>query len=179
MSKIGKLPVELPSGVEVNVAANKIDVTGPKGKLSLPVEKGVIVNQEDNKIVVTPKDNSKKSKSLWGTVRSIVSNMVKGVTEGFYKSIEIRGVGFKGSVNKSGNILTLSLGFSHNIKVLIPDDISISEVKGNNFTFYSHSKQRLGQFITTLRSLKPPEPYKGKGIILEGEEVIRKEGKKK
>jgi large subunit ribosomal protein L6 len=177
MSKIGKLPVELPDSVEVRISSDKVDVSGPNGSLSLPVEKSVTIDNSENKLTVAPKDNSKKSKSLWGTVRSNLANMVKGVTTGFYKTLEIKGVGYKGSYKN--NILTLSLGFSHNIKVLVPDDIKLTEVKGNSFTFYSHSKQRLGQFITTLRSLKPPEPYKGKGIIIEGEEIIRKEGKKK
>ncbi len=179
MSRIGKQPVEIPAEVSVDLDGDKISIKGPKGELSMNIAYGVNVSlqEEDGqkKIVVKNKDNSKTSRSLWGTVRALIKNMIVGVTEGFKKVLELHGVGYKMAVQ--GKKLVLHLGFSHPIELEIPADLTV-EVEKEKLTVSGVDKQKVGQFAAEIRALRKVEPYKGKGFRYEGEQFIKKEGKK-
>jgi len=177
MSRIGKLPVIIPSNVEVTISDNSVIVKGPKGELQIEYKDLVTIKFEENEVTVTPKDESKEARSMHGLYRSLISNMVTGVTEGYEKRLEIQGVGYK--VKQVGKDLELALGFSHPVKYIVDPAVnaSIDKEKNNIIVVNGIDKQKVGQVAAEIRSLKKPEPYKGKGIRYEGERIIRKAGK--
>ena len=180
MSRIGKLPISLPSTIEVSVAANNVvTVKGPKGSLSTPVDKDMIVKQQDNQLVVERPTEQKRHKAMHGLYRSLINNMVIGVSEGYKEQLELVGVGYKATMQ--GGILELSLGYSHNIFLAMPSEVTATAVteKGKSpvITLESNDKQLLGQVAAKIRSLRKVEPYKGKGIRFVGEVIRRKAGK--
>ncbi len=175
MSRIGKKPIEIPEGVKVELKDNKITVTGPKGTLDMVVVYGIEVEIKDNLIHISRKQKSKKMSAMWGTTSRLISNMIKGVADGFEKTLELNGVGFRMSVK--GNKLDLALGFSHPVEVEIPSNIEV-KIDKNNLVITGIDKQVVGQFAAEIRALKPVEPYKGKGFKYSDEIVRRKEGKK-
>lgn len=177
MSRIGKLPISLPSDANVNIEGNNIKVSGKLGELNMACCNEVTISQSDKKIFVKPINDSKVAASMWGLTRSLIFNMVKGVTEGFQVRLEINGVGYRCAVD--GKILTMFLGYSHEIKYLIPQSIEIKCEKPTLLVIFGADKQKVGQVAALIRSLRKPEPYKGKGIKRENEKIIRKEGKKK
>jgi large subunit ribosomal protein L6 len=180
MSRIGKNPIALPGTVTVDVANNNVvSVKGPKGTLTQKVDPDIIVRVEDNNILVERPSEQKRHKALHGLYRSLLSNMVKGVSEGFVVKQELVGVGYKATNN--GQLLDLTIGYSHEILIQLPDEVKVTTLteKGKNplITLESNDKQLLGQVAAKIRSLRKPEPYKGKGIRFEGEVVRRKAGK--
>ncbi len=180
MSRIGKKPVEIPSGVTVNVTpANEIVVKGPKGELRQLVDRDIILEVKDNSLEVGRPTDQIRHRAMHGLYRSLVANMVKGVTDGFTRKLELVGVGYK-AVN-TGNVLDLALGYSHNIIFEIPKELKVSTetLKGSNpmITLEGSDKQLLGAVAAKIRSLRKPEPYKGKGVKYEGEYIRRKAGK--
>jgi large subunit ribosomal protein L6 len=175
MSRIGKQQLEIPAGVEVKVVDGVLTVKGPKGTLSKNVRSEVTFNIEGNTVTFTPKDEEIFTRSLWGTYASHTKNMIEGVSKGFEKKLILEGVGFKSAV--SGNTLDLALGFSHPVKVEIPAGISATAEK-NVITISGIDKETVGQFSAYVRSLKKPEPYKGKGFRYDDEVIRRKQGKK-
>jgi len=175
MSRIGKKPVVIPSGVQATLSGETLSVTGPKGNLSLMVHPKVSVSVTGNEILVdVAKKEDKKEKALWGLFRSLVQNLVDGVEKGFEKKLEVNGIGFK--VATAGNMLNMSLGFSHPVNVEIPSDLQVA-VEKNVITITGADKQKVGQFAANVRALKKPEPYKGKGIKYIDETILRKAGK--
>lgn len=177
MSRLGKLPVAIPDKVTVTASAQFITVKGPKGELKTPVNDDVKIEVKDGKFIVQPANDSKQARAMWGTVRSNVKNLVEGVTNGYKKQLDISGVGFRAAAQ--GQILTLSLGFSHEVKFVVPAGITITVEKQTTLILAGSDKQKLGQVAAEIRSLRAPEPYKGKGIKYSDEQVRRKEGKKK
>lgn len=177
MSRIGKLPINVPNNVEVTLTETEISVKGPKGTLSQALHTNVNVTMEENTITVTPIDETKFSRSLHGLYRSLINNMIVGVTEGYKKQLEIIGVGYR--VAQKGTNLEFQLGFSHPVNFAVPSDVKVTLEQGktNIITLESHDKQLIGQVAADIRSLKKPEPYKGKGIRYVGEQVRRKAGK--
>ena len=180
MSRIGKKPVEVPSGVTITVdKGNIVTVKGPKGELKQAIDRDIIAEVKDNQIEFKRPTDQIRHRAMHGLYRSLVSNMVKGVTEGYTKKMELVGVGFKAA--NQGNLLDLSLGYSHNILFEIPKELKIetAQEKGKNptITLTSIDKQLLGQVCAKIRSLRKPEPYKGKGVKFEGEVLRRKAGK--
>ncbi len=174
MSRIGKLPIKIPSGVTITIDPDTITVNGSKGSLSQFTMPGITVKQEGDEVLVTRENDEPTNRSLHGLMRTLVSNMVVGVTEGFKKDLELQGVGYR--VALAGQQLKLNLGFSHDVMFSIPQGITIT-VEQNNMTVSGISKQQVGQVAAEIRSFKKPEPYKGKGIRYVGEHVIRKSGK--
>ncbi len=175
MSRIGRLPVEIPAGVEVTLAENNhITVKGPKGTLERTLVPEMKVEVEGNQVVVTRPSDLKKMKSLHGLTRTLVFNMVEGVTKGYEKTLEINGVGYK--ANKQGNTLVLNLGYSHPIEMEDPEGVE-SKVDGNKVIVSGISKEKVGQYAAEIRFKRPPEPYKGKGVKYIDEIIRRKEGK--
>lgn len=180
MSRIGKLPITLPAGVSINVGEdNIVTVKGPKGELKQPVHPGLKIEVEDGTLTVTRPTDSKEHRSMHGLYRSLINNMVVGVSEGFRKELELVGVGFR--VSNNGQILELSLGYTHNILLQLPNEIKIETKMERNksplIILESCDKQLLGQVCAKIRSFRKPEPYKGKGIRFVGEHVRRKSGK--
>ncbi len=174
MSRIGKLPVEIPSGVEVTLDGSKIIFKKGSVQKELDTKNNVIVKIENNQIVFAPKGEDRQSKAFWGTYRSISDNIITGITKGFEKKLEINGVGYRAAVK--GNVLELLLGFSHPINYDIPKDITIT-VEKNLVSVKGDDKQLVGQVAADIRSFRPPEPYKGKGVKYVDETIIRKAGK--
>lgn len=174
LSRIGKLPIKIPSGVTITVDSGNITVEGPKGKLVQFITPAVDVNINDGVLTVTPKDESKQARSQHGLIRALINNMVIGVTKGYEKRLEVKGVGFR--VASSNNELTMSLGFSHEIKFKAPEGVNVSNDK-MVIIVSGIDKQKVGQVAAEIRALKKPEPYKGKGIMYEGEQILRKAGK--
>lgn len=174
LSRIGKLPIEIPSGVTITVDSGNIAVEGPKGKLVQFITPAVDVNINDGVLTVNPKDESKQARSQHGLMRALINNMVIGVTKGYEKRLEVKGVGFR--VASSNNELTMSLGFSHEIKFKAPEGVNVSNDK-MVIIVSGIDKQKVGQVAAEIRALKKPEPYKGKGIMYEGEQILRKAGK--
>jgi large subunit ribosomal protein L6 len=177
MSRIAKKPVELVSGVEVNISGQTITAKGKQGNLSLDLHETVSVKQEDNVLKFSPNDDSRGSMAMAGTMRSLVNNMVVGVTEGYTKQLQLVGVGYRAQMQ--GNVLDLSLGFSHPVKYTIPEGISIETPSQTEINVKGADKQKVGQVCAEIRAYRPPEPYKGKGVRYSDERVIRKEAKKK
>ncbi|NMM55394.1 50S ribosomal protein L6 [Paenibacillus aquistagni] len=175
MSRIGRKPINVPSGVEITLVDNAITVKGPKGTLTKPVHKEMQVSVEGNEInVVRPSDN-KLHRSLHGTTRSVISNMVNGVTEGFSKSLELVGVGYR--ANKTGDKLVLNVGYSHPVEITPEPGIEFDVPTQTKIIVKGIDKERVGAYAAKIRSVREPEPYKGKGIKYEGERILRKEGK--
>ncbi len=174
MSKIGQRKINIPAGVEVVIAEDLVKVTGPKGELSFGIGKNIVVTKEDSALAVTRKKDDKLSKSLHGLTRCLLSNMVTGVSEGFTKKLDYKGVGFRSEV--SGNKLTLNVGFSHPVIYTAPEGIELKTEK-NVITVSGIDKQKVGQVAAEIRAIKPVEPYKGKGIKYIDEVPRRKAGK--
>ena len=174
MSRIGKLPIKIPAGVTITVDDEFIIVKGPKGELKQATLSGVNIEVKEDQLTVTRVDDQPTNRAKHGLIRSLVNNMVIGVTEGFSKKLEIHGVGFR--VALSGNKLNMKLGFSHESVYTLPEGIT-AVVEQNTITISGISKQQVGQVSAEIRSLKKPEPYKGKGIRYENEQIIRKSGK--
>lgn len=175
MSRIGKHPVKLPAGVTAVIGAEEITVKGKLGELKTPIPHGVTVKQENDEIVVVPV--SDEHRALWGTVRANINNLVKGVNDGFTKKLELIGVGYRAAVQ--GQIVKLTLGFSHDIDYKLPAGVKAACPVQTTIELSSCDKQLLGQVAAEIRSYRAPEPYKGKGVKYEDETVLRKEGKKK
>jgi large subunit ribosomal protein L6 len=175
MSRIGKLPVTVPGKVKVEIKDTTVNVEGPKGKLTKTFAPVVTITMEDNAIRVQPKNQSHFARSMYGTTRSIIAGMVKGVEVGYVKDLEIHGVGFK--ANLQGQVLDLALGYSHPIKYSIPDGIKVTVAENTKVKVEGPDKQLVGAVTAQIRSYYPPEPYKGKGVRIVGERVRRKEGK--
>jgi large subunit ribosomal protein L6 len=177
MSRIGKVPVSIPGDVKIDLSANSLSVKGKLGLLSYNFSNDVTVAIDENKIFVKPANDSISAKAKWGLTRTLINNMVKGVTEGFVVDLEILGVGYRAAVD--GKILTLFLGYSHEIKFAIPENIEIKCEKPTMISIFGIDKQKVGEVAAQLRKLRKPEPYKGKGIRYKGEKVPMKAGKKK
>lgn len=175
MSRVGKLPIDLPQGVEVKIAGQQVDVKGPKGSLSREFHPMVEVLKEDASLRVTPREESQEARALWGLSRSLLNNMVTGVSQGFVRVLEINGVGYRAEV--AGNTLKLALGFSHPVDFTLPKGIDASVEKNTVVTLSGIDKELLGQTAATIRAFRPPEPYKGKGIKYKEETIRRKVGK--
>src|SRR5665213_113638 len=175
MSRIGKQPIAVPPKVKVEVKGQKVSVEGPKGKLNWELPKRTSLKVEGGNIIVSRDGEDAEAKALHGLSRALVNNMVKGVSDGFVKKLEIQGVGFKAVVQ--GNKVNLSLGYSHPVNYPIPDQIKVTVEENTKLTIEGPSKQLVGQVAAELRSYYPPEPYKGKGVRYAGEQVRRKEGK--
>lgn len=176
MSRIGKKPVEIPKGVEVKFNEFHLEIKGPKGTLGIDIHKDAGLEVVGETVLVKKNKNSKEASAIWGLTRSLVSNMVLGVTEGFRKQLELQGVGYR--MTAQGKKLNLALGFSHPVVVEVPDGLEIKLEEGNVLTISGIDKQLVGQFAADVRSLKKVEPYKGKGFRYVGEKVRRKAGKK-
>lgn len=174
MSRIGKLPIDIPSGVTITVDPDWITVAGAKGTLKQFTMPGVTVKQEENQVVVVRDNEEAVNRSKHGLMRTLVSNMIEGVSKGFEKKLEINGVGFR--VAMAGQGLKMNLGFSHDVNYTLPQGIQAT-VEGNVITISGIDKQQVGQIAAEIRALKKPEPYKGKGIKYVGERIIRKSGK--
>lgn len=177
MSRVGKNPVEVPSGVEVAIQGSLVSAKGKLGSLDFQATDDVEITQEDSKIWVKPVNESKKARAMWGTARSRIQNMMHGVSEGFTKELEINGVGYRAAVQ--GNSLNLQLGFSHDVSYPIPEGITIKCEKPTSISISGADKQQVGQVAAEIRGYRPPEPYKGKGVKYADEVILRKEGKKK
>ncbi|KGM47497.1 50S ribosomal protein L6 [Pseudooceanicola atlanticus] len=177
MSRIGKRPVELPSGVSATISGQTVEVKGPKGTHSFTATDDVTIVQEDNAITVTPRGKSKRARQQWGMSRTMVANMVQGVSDGFKKELEINGVGYRAAVQ--GNVLKLNLGYSHDVDFAIPAGVTITTPKPTEVIVEGSDPQLVGQVAANIREWRAPEPYKGKGIKYKDEYIFRKEGKKK
>lgn len=175
MSRIGKKPILIPQGVEVQKEKERIKVKGPKGELERVVNPEIRVEIEKDQVVVSPERETKRTKALWGLIRALIANMVQGVNEGFEKKLEIEGVGYRARME--GEDLILEVGFSHSVKIVSPEGINFS-VEKNVITVSGIDKEKVGQMAAKIRAVKPPEPYKGKGIRYQGEQIRRKVGKK-
>ncbi|WP_418537641.1 50S ribosomal protein L6 [Gemmiger sp.] len=175
MSRIGRKPISIPAGVDVKIDGNVVTVKGPKGTLTRAFHPNMNIAQEGNEVIVTRPNDAKENRSLHGLTRTLIHNMVVGVTEGFRKDLEIQGVGYRAA--KQGSKLTLTLGFSHPVEFEDTDTIKIELKDALHFSITGIDKQEVGQFAAEVRGVRPPEPYKGKGIRYVGEYVIRKEGK--
>ena len=177
MSRIGKHAIAVPSGVAVDVKGQAVSIKGKLGQLGLTVVDDLTVTHADHKITIALRHDTRRARMVWGTYRSLVNNMVKGVTDGFKETLEIEGVGFRASVQ--GKDLVLQIGFSHEVKYPIPDGIAIKAEKPTLLSITGIDKRQVGQVTAEIRGFKRPEPYKGKGIRYTGEVIRRKEGKKK
>jgi len=177
MSRIGKKPVPVPKGVTASVDGQTVSVKGPKGTLSFVVNDEVLVAMGDEGIKVDPREQSKEARARWGLARSMIANLVKGVTDGFERRLEISGVGYRAAVQ--GSKLQLALGYSHDVHYPIPEGITIVTPKPTEIVVTGVDKQRVGQVAAEIREFRPPEPYKGKGVKYADEVIVRKEGKKK
>jgi large subunit ribosomal protein L6 len=177
MSRIGKKPVELPSGVTASVSGQTVEVKGPKGTRSFTATDDVTISVEDNTVAVMPRGKSKRARQQWGMSRTQVANLVTGVTTGFKKELEIQGVGYRAQMQ--GTTLKLNLGLSHDVEYSAPDGITITAPKPTEIIVEGIDQQVVGQVAAEIREWRRPEPYKGKGIRYKGEFIFRKEGKKK
>jgi large subunit ribosomal protein L6 len=177
MSRVGKLPVTIPQGVQVAVAGQKLTAKGKLGSLELALSPDVETNVADGRITMKPRFETKQARMQWGTTRALIANMMRGVSEGYTVNLEINGVGYRAQVQ--GKTLVLQLGFSHDVNFPIPDDIKIACEKPTSIRITGADKQRVGEVAAKIREFRKPEPYKGKGIKYESEHVRRKEGKKK
>ncbi len=177
MSRLGKLPVETPTGVEIALSGQTVRAKGPKGQLEVTLSDRVQVKQEDGSLVVSPTDESKEARAMWGLSRSLVNNLVEGVSKGFEKDLELVGVGYRAQMR--GKDLVMQLGYSHEVVYSPPEGITITSGKPTEIKVAGADKQVVGQVAAEIRSWRPPEPYKGKGVRYAGEYILRKEGKKK
>jgi large subunit ribosomal protein L6 len=177
MSRVGKYPVAVPAGVTVTLAGKTLSVKGKLGELKIDITDDVETKVEDGKVSVSVKNESKRARAQWGTTRATINNMVKGVSQGYKKTLDITGVGFKAAAQ--GKKLTLNLGFSHDVIYAVPEGIEIKTPVPTQIEVSGANRQRVGQVAAEIRGYKRPEPYKGKGIRYSDETILRKEGKKK
>ena len=177
MSRIGKVPVAIPSGVTAAIENGMLSVKGPKGTLTLGLRDEISYTVDGEAIVVRPANDTKAARAFWGMQRTLVSNLVQGVTEGFTKVLEITGVGYR--ANAQGNKLKLQLGYSHDVDLDVPEGLEVKTTDQTTIQISGIDKQAVGQFAAEIRQWRKPEPYKGKGIKYRGEYIFRKEGKKK
>lgn len=177
MSRIGKVPVAIPAGVTAEIANGVLSVKGPKGTLTLNLRDEIAYTVEDGRILVRPADDSKSARAFWGMQRTLVNNLMTGVTEGYTKVLEITGVGYRANVQ--GRNLKLQLGYSHDVDFAVPEGIEIKTPDNTTVEITGIDKQKVGQVAAEIRRWRKPEPYKGKGIKYRGEYIFRKEGKKK
>jgi large subunit ribosomal protein L6 len=177
MSRIGKKAVPIPSGVTANVEGQTVKVKGPKGALQLVLHGDVAAKMESGGIKIDPRHETKRARSQWGTSRTLVANLIAGVTKGFEENLEITGVGYRAAVQ--GKNLQLQLGYSHDVIYPIPEGITIATPKPTEIKISGIDRQKVGQVAAEIRDYRPPEPYKGKGVKYAGEYIFRKEGKKK
>jgi large subunit ribosomal protein L6 len=177
MSRIGKKPVALPSGVSAAMSGQTIEVKGPKGSRSFTASDDVTMTIDEGSVSVTPRGNSKRARQQWGMSRTMVANLVTGVTAGFKKELEIKGVGYRAQLQ--GKVLKLNLGLSHDVDFQVPDGVTVTVPKQTEIIVEGEDQQMVGQVAANIREWRRPEPYKGKGIMYKGEYIFRKEGKKK
>ena len=177
MSRTGKKPVTIPGGVTATIEGRELSVKGPKGNLTLALADEVNYALEDGKISITPANETKRARSFWGMQRTMVQNLVDGVTEGFTKTLEITGVGYR--ANAQGRKLKLQLGYSHDVDIEVPEGLTVATPDQTTVNISGIDKQKVGQLAAEIRRWRKPEPYKGKGIKYRGEFIFRKEGKKK
>ncbi len=177
MSRIGKKPVDLPSGVEASVSGQTVSVKGPKGQRSFTATDDVTIKVDGNVVTVEPRGKSKRALQQWGMSRTMVANLVTGVTDGFKKELEINGVGYRAQMQ--GNILKLNLGLSHDVNFEVPEGVTVTAPKQTEIVVEGADEQLVGQVAANIRAWRKPEPYKGKGIKYKDEYIFRKEGKKK
>jgi len=177
MSRIGKKAVSVPKGVTATVSGQKVSMKGPKGELSFVASDDIAVSMENGSVAVQPRDQSKLARSSWGMSRTMISNLIEGVTKGFERRLEINGVGYRAAVQ--GKALSLSLGYSHEVNYAIPAGITIATPKPTEIVISGNDKQQVGQVAAEIRKFRSPEPYKGKGVKYSDEKIFRKEGKKK
>jgi large subunit ribosomal protein L6 len=177
MSRIGKHPVPVPAGVEVRVEGQTVRAKGRLGELMASLPNDVVVSHADGRVVVAPREGAERARAMWGMSRTLVANLVKGVSEGFTRKLEISGVGYRAAVE--GKLLSLQLGYSHDIKVAVPDDLKVVCDSPTAITISGADRRKVGQMAAEIRGFRPPEPYKGKGIKYAEETILRKEGKKK
>ena len=177
MSRIGKKPVPVPAGVTANISGQTVEVKGPKGVLSFTATDDVTISLGDGALSVTPRGTSKRARQQWGMSRSMIENLVTGVTKGFRKDLEIQGVGYRAAMQ--GNVLKLSLGYSHEVNFDVPKGVTVTTPKQTEIVVEGIDAQLVGQVAANIREWRGPEPYKGKGIKYKGEFIFRKEGKKK
>ncbi len=177
MSRIGKRAVAIPTGVTASVEGQTVKMKGPKGALEIVLPNEVVAKLEKGSLKVDPRNETKRARSMWGTSRSLVSNLVTGVTKGFEKKLEINGVGYRAAVQ--GKNLQIALGYSHDVVYPIPAGIAIATPKPTEVVITGIDRQKVGQVAAEIRGFRPPEPYKGKGVKYSGEYIFRKEGKKK
>lgn len=177
MSRVAKKPVELPSGVEVTISGQSVTVKGSKGSLAHEIHSSVAINKEDNVLTFAPKDGSKIAMALAGTTRALLDNMVTGVSQGFEKKLQLVGVGYRAQAQ--GAKLNLTLGFSHPVEYPVPEGITVETPSQTEVVVRGTDKQKVGQVAAEIRSYRPPEPYKGKGVKYADEIIVRKEAKKK
>ena len=177
MSRIGKRPIAIPAGVTVTLDGQTVSVKGPKGQLAWTVVDEIELKQEGGELLLTPRDDSKRARSMWGLSRSLVFNMVHGVTQGFEETLELVGVGYRAALK--GQALSMQLGFSHDVDIPAPEGITFAVPKQTEIRIAGIDKQLVGETTARIRRIRPPEPYKGKGVRYAGEKVRRKEGKKK
>ena len=177
MSRIGKKPVAIPSGVSVTVSGQTVTVKGPKGQLAWTVADEVEVKQDGAQIVLAPREDTQRGRAMWGLSRTLVSNMVDGVTKGYERALELVGVGYRAAMK--GQALSMQLGFSHDVDIKPPEGVTFATPKQTEIRISGIDKQVVGETAARIRRIRPPEPYKGKGVRYAGEKVRRKEGKKK
>ncbi|MGS1015727.1 50S ribosomal protein L6 [Allosphingosinicella humi] len=177
MSRIGKVPVALPSNVTASIEGSVLSVKGPKGTLSLDMQDDISYSIEEGRIVIKPANETKRARSFWGMHRTLVQNLVTGVTEGFTKVLEITGVGYRAAAQ--GKNLRLQLGFSHDVNIAVPEGLEVKTPDQTTVEITGNDRQKVGQLAAEIRRWRKPEPYKGKGIKYRGEFIFRKEGKKK
>jgi large subunit ribosomal protein L6 len=177
MSRIGKVPVALPANVTASIEGSVLSVKGPKGTLSMAMMDDISYGIEDGRIVVKPANETKRARSFWGMHRTLVQNLVTGVTDGFTKVLEITGVGYRAAVQ--GQNLRLQLGYSHDVNIPVPEGLEVKTPDQTTVEISGNDRQRVGQLAAEIRRWRKPEPYKGKGIKYRGEFIFRKEGKKK
>ena len=177
MSRIGKKAVPIPSGVTASIEGQTVKMKGPKGALQFVVPDEIVVKMDEGAVKVDPRHDTKRARAMWGTSRTLVANLVTGVTKGFENKLEITGVGYRAAVQ--GKNLQIALGFSHDVTYPIPDGIAIVTPRPTEIVITGIDKQRVGQVAAEIRNFRPPEPYKGKGVKYAGEYIFRKEGKKK
>jgi len=177
MSRIGKSPIAVPQGVTVTLDGQTVTVKGPKGQLAWTVAEEIEVVQDGGELKLTPRSDTQRARAMWGLSRSLVANMVHGVTQGFEEKLELVGVGYRAAMK--GSALSLQLGFSHDVDIAAPQGVTFAVPKQTEITISGIDKQAVGEMAARIRKIRPPEPYKGKGVRYAGEQVRRKEGKKK
>ena len=177
MSRIGKKPIPVPAGVTVDLSGQNLAVRGPKGEIRFALVEHVLAKLEDGNISVNPRDKSRLARSCWGMSRTMIANLIKGVTTGYSKSLEINGVGYRAAVQ--GKALQLNLGYSHDVVYEVPKGVTVTTPRPTEIQIAGIDKQQVGQVAAEIRAWRPPEPYKGKGVRYRGEYIHRKEGKKK